>query len=67
MERELLRLIAPDRAAEKQRARDLDAQRLEAGEVSPAQLQAENNFFAGLDLSSFRIAAIGDLEIDTQY
>lgn len=63
MERELLRLIGRERAEEKQRARDIDAARLASGEVSAAELQAENHFFGALDLPSFRITAIGDQEI----
>ena len=64
MERELLRLIGSERDDEKQRDRDADAARLAAGEITVAQLQAKNHFFAWLDLPSFRIAAIGDREIE---
>jgi hypothetical protein len=34
-----------ERAAEKQRSREEDKHRLRRGEVSPAQLAAENSFF----------------------
>ena len=56
--------LAPgQRAREKQAARDRDAQRLAAGEVSAAKLQRENNFFASIDFSKARISAIGKRRI----
>jgi len=51
------------RAAEKQASRDADAARLAAGAVTPAELARENSFFGSLDLSGFRIAAIGKTPI----
>lgn len=48
-----------DRVAEKQASRDRDMTRLAAGMVTREQLRAENSFFACLDLSTFRIVAIG--------
>lgn len=53
-----------ERAAEKQARRDADAERLASGTVTPQQLAAENSFFGGLDLPSFRIAAIGRTPIE---
>jgi hypothetical protein len=51
-------IIAPqDRARQKQAQRDEDHRRLEAGEVTAAELQEENNFFRGL--GPFKIVAIG--------
>ena len=52
------------RAAEKQASRDADAARLAAGEITPAELARENSFFGSLDLSGFRIAAIGKTPIE---
>lgn len=51
------------RAAEKQASRDRDAARLAADEITPAALARENSFFGSLDLSGFRIAAIGKTPI----
>jgi hypothetical protein len=47
----------PGRAQQKQAQRDEDRRRLEAGEVTAAELQEENNFFRGL--GPFKIVAIG--------
>lgn len=47
-------------AREKQASRDRDAARLDAGIIDLQDLKAENNFFAALPLSRFRIAAIGN-------
>jgi hypothetical protein len=47
------------RAAEKQARRNHDRARLERGEITPEELQEENNFFRSLNLSSFKIEAIG--------
>lgn len=51
--------VIANRAAEKQASREEDAARLARGEISPAQLRAENNFFGSLDMQRFRIVAIG--------
>ncbi|HZH50300.1 MAG TPA: hypothetical protein VEZ16_00310 [Microvirga sp.] len=53
------RLDAAERAAEKQASREHDLARLNSGEVSRAQLRAENGFFSSLRLSELRIVAIG--------
>jgi hypothetical protein len=47
------------RAAEKQASRDRDLERLRKGEVTPEELTKENNFFAALDLTKFKIVSIG--------
>jgi len=52
-------LDANERARQKQASRDRDLARLKAGEINPAELAHENNFFAALDLPSFKIVAIG--------
>ena len=46
-----------ERRAEKQRSRDEDAARLSRGEVSAAELNAENGFFSVLDRSQVRLIA----------
>lgn len=57
-------LLAPgQRAREKQAARDRDAHRLAAGEISAAELQRKNNFFASIDFSRARISAVGKKRI----
>jgi hypothetical protein len=48
-----------NRAAEKQASSDEDADRLARGEITGAELRVENNFFASLDMSRFKIVAIG--------
>ena len=54
------RVLGPEpRAREKQAARDEDARRLAAGEITAAELAKENDFFASFDLSQARITAIG--------
>ena len=57
------RLDPEQRAREKQAARDEDARRLAAGEITVAELAKENGFFAGFDLSKARITAIGKRRI----
>lgn len=52
-------LDSEDRARHKQASRDEDLARLHSGEVSPAELSYENDFFAELDVASFEIVAIG--------
>jgi hypothetical protein len=52
------------RAAEKQASRDADLVALAAGETTVADLNRRNSFFAGLDLSTFRIHAIGKTLIE---
>lgn len=51
--------ILANRPAEKQASRDEDAARLARGEITPAQLRRENNFFGALDMQRFKIVAIG--------
>jgi hypothetical protein len=46
-------------AAEKQASRDRDQRRLDAGEITVAELAEENNFFKGFSLEEFRIESIG--------
>lgn len=52
-----------NRADQKQEARDLDRERLEHGEISRADLRRENDFFAGVDFSGFRIVAVGSASV----
>lgn len=47
------------RAAAKQASRDEDARRLAAGEISEDELRRNNSFFGSLDMSRFRMVAIG--------
>jgi hypothetical protein len=47
------------RAAKKQASRDRDLERLRNGEVTPEELAKENDFFAALDLTKFKIVAMG--------
>jgi hypothetical protein len=47
------------RAAEKQAARDRDADRLRSGAVQADALARENDFFRGIEIDKFKIAAIG--------
>lgn len=53
-----------NRAVQKQEARDLDRVRLEHGEISRADLRRENDFFAEVDFSRFRIVAVGNRPIE---
>lgn len=55
----ILELNVEERAHQKQASRDRDLARLRNGEISPAELAQENNFFAALDLPSFKIVSIG--------
>lgn len=55
----ILKLNEAERARQKQASRDRDADRLARGEISPAELAEENSFFASLDVSRFKIVAIG--------
>lgn len=48
------------RAAQKQASRDRDEADLKAGRISQEELMRRNDFFADVDLSNVRIAAIGD-------
>lgn len=59
MSDQILELDVEERARQKQASRERDLARLRNGEVSPAELAHENNFFAALDLPSFKIVAIG--------
>lgn len=54
------RLDANKRARQKRAAREEDARRLAAGEVSRIGLARENGFFAGCDLAHAEIVAIGN-------
>lgn len=47
------------RAAEKQRSRDDDRERLERDIIAPMELARENSFFASLDAPKMRIVAVG--------
>lgn len=47
------------RRAEKEDARRRDAEALERGEVTPAELARRNGFFSALDLRGSRLVAIG--------
>jgi hypothetical protein len=53
-----LELNQGERARQKQASRNHDADRLRRGEISPAELRDENNFFPSLNLPSFEIAAV---------
>ena len=59
MSYQIRELDQKERARQKQASRDRDRERLARGEVSRAELQRENDFFAPLDISSFEIVAIG--------
>jgi len=54
----VLELNVEERARQKQASRERDLARLRNGEVSPAELAHENNFFAALDLPRFKIVSI---------
>jgi len=54
------------RIRQKQASRDRDVARLRSGEVGRLSLQAENDFFRGLNLSAFHIAAIGDRPLEVE-
>lgn len=58
------KLNGDKRARQKQASRDKDAKRLRSGRVSRLELQAENGFFRGIDLSAFHIVAIGGRSIE---
>ena len=47
------------RALAKQASRELDALRLDSGEVSRADLARTNGFFSSLPVHEFRIVAVG--------
>ena len=47
------------RKQEKQASRDVDSFAVRSGSVSGRQLSERNDFFAALDVRSFRISAIG--------
>lgn len=57
------RLDQAQRAREKQESRDRDAARLASGEIDREQLKRENDFFAAVDFSEWRIVAIGGVPI----
>lgn len=59
------RSLARDRAAEKEAQRENDRARLARGEVTPTELQDENNFFK--DLGPFKIVAIGGRLVKTPF
>lgn len=48
-----------ERARQKQASRDEDARQLAAGEVTPRELRKRNAFLGALDLSRYRMVAIG--------
>ena len=58
--------ILANRPAEKQASRDEDAARLARGEITPAELRAENSFFGSLDMRRFRIVEIGGRPINVK-
>lgn len=62
--RDIVELDGEQRAAEKQASRESDLARLRSGEVEAQALNAENNFFAPLQLVNLRIAAIGGRPIE---
>lgn len=47
------------REAEKRASRDEDARQLAAGEISGEDLRRRNSFFQSLDISNFKMVAIG--------
>src|ERR1019366_5829915 len=49
-ERDAATYSPAERAREKQASRDEDQRRLDAGEVTPAELQAENSLFHGVEV-----------------
>lgn len=53
------KLDPAQRAHEKQASREDDRRRLAEGQIDPSGLARENDFFAALDLPSFKIASIG--------
>lgn len=57
---EIGKLDSRKRAAAKQASRDEDARRLAAGEITKEELRAENSFIGSLDMSRFKMVAIGD-------
>jgi hypothetical protein len=59
MSYQILPLDAAERAREKQASRDRDAERLQRGEISRAQLARENGLFEVLDQAGFEIVAVG--------
>jgi hypothetical protein len=57
-----VRIVVDDawkREVQKKISRDLDAHLLEQGLSSSHDLAIQNDFFAALDLSNFRVSAIG--------
>jgi hypothetical protein len=48
-----------ERAREKQESRDYDIARLRAGEITPEELNRENDFFASIPIEKFKIKSIG--------
>jgi hypothetical protein len=55
-----------ERAREKQESRDRDAARLKAGQISAAELNRENDFFASLPIENSEIVAIGGRPFDVR-
>ncbi len=53
-----------ERAREKPASRDEDLRRLKAGEIRPAELNRENDFFASIAFSKMRIKSIGGRPFD---
>jgi hypothetical protein len=58
------KLDQAERARQKQARRDRDNARLDAGEISPTELNRENGFFSALPLAKFKIVSIGGRPFD---
>jgi hypothetical protein len=52
------------RAEEKQASRDEDERLLADGKISPVELRRKNGFFSSLDLSEFKMIAIGGKPVE---
>ncbi|MGI0524003.1 hypothetical protein [Rhizobium giardinii] len=59
MSYKIMKLDQKARAEAKRASRDEDERRLAAGEITKQELRRENSFFGALDMSKFRIVAIG--------
>jgi hypothetical protein len=55
-----------ERAREKQESRDRDIARLRAGEITPEELNRENDFFASIPIEKFKIKSIGGPPFDVR-
>ncbi|MNU45052.1 hypothetical protein D3C71_338900 [compost metagenome] len=59
MKYQVSELDGQKREAEKRASRDEDARQLAAGEISGDDLRHRNSFFRSLDISNFKMVAIG--------